>query len=104
MGNPTRESVAADPSRRSGHDHLGDAGFGWREQRELCMWLGLIPVADRVEVVGAVVGVAVFDCDLDGFFEGDESFSVPSVKTVTASGPLGINDVGSALTHVGKGI
>jgi hypothetical protein len=51
--------------RPSGHDHLGNARF-WRwDLRKLGMRFGLIPVADGVEVVGAVVGVTVFDRNFD---------------------------------------
>ena len=81
-----------------------DARFRRRQGRELRVWFGLVPVGDRVEVVGAVVGVAVLDGDLDRFLEGDGAFGVPAVEAIAAADALRIDDVGRAVVHVGEGL
>src|SRR5579871_131022 len=68
------------------------------------MGLGLVPVGDGVEVVGAIVGVAVLNGDLDGFLEGDEALGVPAVEAIAAAGAFGVDHVGRALAHVGEGV
>src|SRR5262249_10551997 len=85
-------------------DHPGNTRFNRWKRRKRRVRLGLVPVAAGVEVVCAVVGVAVFDGDLDGFFEGDEAFGVPAVEAIAATGALGVDDEGRALTHVGEGV
>ena len=87
-----------------GHDDLGDSVLRWRERGDFGVGFGLIPVGDGVKVVGTIVGVAVLDGDLDGFFEGDEAFGVPAVEAIAAAGALGVDDVGRALAHVGEGV
>jgi hypothetical protein len=41
---------------------------------------GLIPVGDGEEIVGAVVGMAVFDRGFEGFGEGDGRIEMETVQ------------------------
>lgn len=50
------------------------------------MGLGLIPVGDGVEVVGAVIGVTMLDGCLDGFAEGDGGIEMEAVDARSAAG------------------
>src|ERR1700722_12361057 len=59
-----------------------------RQGRESCVRPGLIPVGCRIKIVGAMVGVAVFDGHLDRLFKGDGALDVPAVKAVAATDPL----------------
>jgi len=59
--------VAGSPYELQGWDSLIDI---WKS-RERKMWFGLIPVGDRIEVVRAVVCVAVFHARTHGFGEGN---------------------------------
>src|SRR5580692_5999478 len=65
--------------------NAGYSVFRFGERREWRVRLGLIPVGGRIEVVGAVVAVAVLDRHLDRFFKRDGALRVPAVKAVPAA-------------------
>ena len=86
--------------RRSAFRHVRWSGAAYVEDAryarfrpgqggELGVRLGLIPVRRRVEVVGAMVGVAVLDGYADRLLEGDRAFGVPAIETIAAADALG---------------
>jgi len=66
--------------------------------------LGLVPVGDGIEVVGAAVAVAVFDGDTDGLLEGDGGLGVPAVEAIAAAEAFCAGDVGRAVVLEGEGL
>src|SRR6202030_932873 len=58
---------------------------GW-ECGELSVRLGLIPIRYRIEVVGAMVGVAVLNGGAERLGEGDRRIEVETIDGATASG------------------
>ena len=87
----------------TGIKHFGDAVFGGGQGREGGVGFGLVPVGYGVEIIGAVVGVAMLDGDLDGFVESDGAFRVPTVEAIAATDALGIDHVG-AVVLVAEGL
>ena len=79
---------------------LVGGGQGW----EWGVGLGLVPECCGEEVVGAMVGVAVLDGDLDGLFEGDGAFRVPAVEAVAAGEAFGAGDLGCAVVLEAEGL
>ena len=63
-----------------------------RERRERGVRLGLIPVGDGIEIVRAVIGVAVLDGVFQIAFEGDGIVAVPAVAAPASAGSLGGGD------------
>src|SRR5882757_8404702 len=78
----------------------GAAGWLERGQAFVDRWqrwkglvrLGLVPVADGVEVVRAGVGVAVLDGGLEEFGEWDGRVEMEAVDAGAAAGKLRAND------------
>jgi hypothetical protein len=64
----------------------GQALVNGRQRWERLVRLGLIPVADGVEVVRAGVGVAVLDGRLEGFGEWDGRVEMEAVDAGAAAG------------------
>ena len=67
MGHPNSVALLLDRGGAGAAycEEFGDAVGGGGERRKGCVRLGLVPVGYGVETVGAVVGVAVLDGDLD---------------------------------------
>jgi len=59
---------------------MGDAVVNRRERGESGVGFGLVPVGYGEEIIGAVVGVAVFDGGFEGFREGDGRIEKEAVK------------------------
>ena len=64
----------------------GDTGFDGRKRRRSGVGFGLIPVGDGEEIVGADVGVAVFDGGAQGFCEWNGRIEMEAVNGASASG------------------
>jgi hypothetical protein len=79
------------------------AFFHGRQFGEGGVRLGLIPVGDGVEVVGAVVGVAVFDGGFEGFGEGDGRVEMEAVDAGAAAG-CSLPTTGAPYDGVGEGM
>ena len=50
------------------------------------MGLGLIPISDGVEIVGAMVAMAVFDSGAQGLGKGDRRIEVETINRVASTG------------------
>ena len=59
--------------------------FYWRQCREGCVRLGLVPVGNGVVVVRAVVCVTVFNRCLDGFGERNRRIEMEAVDARSAA-------------------
>src|ERR1700733_9740906 len=59
-----------------------------RKRGELGVGFGLIPIGYGVEIVGAVVGVAVLDGGAQRFREGDRGIEMEAIDGAAAAGAL----------------
>ena len=64
----------------------GDAGFDWWQSGWRGVGFGLVPVSDREEIVGADIGVAVFDGGAQGFCKRNRRIEMEAVDGTAATG------------------
>src|SRR5258708_8288836 len=85
------------------HAHYGKTILDARQGRKDFMRLSLIPVGNRVEIVGAVIGVAMLDRGLEGPGEGDGRIEMEAVDRGLAAHTLASLD-GCAVASVGESV
>jgi len=79
-------------TRSAGGVDAWEAGVNRRKRGESGVWFGLIPIGDAEEIVGAMIGVAVFDGGTKRFCEWDGRIEMETVDARAAAGELGAHD------------
>jgi hypothetical protein len=81
--------------------NLGQAIFYRRQLGKRGVWFRLIPIGDGKIIVGANIGVAVFDGGLQRFRERNRRIQVEAVDRTAAAGAL-LPDDGGAVERIRK--
>jgi hypothetical protein len=92
------------PARSRHHFHIRNARFRRRQHREIRIRLGLIPVADGIEIIAAIVRVAVLHGVFQVALKRHGIVPVPPVAAPPASGALGEGDDRRAVHRVREGL
>jgi hypothetical protein len=64
--------------------HHGQPLVDWRQRRKRSMWFCLVPIGNRVVIVGTMIGVSVLDGGLERPPEGDGSIKMKTVDARSA--------------------
>src|SRR5579862_810475 len=92
---PGQGGLVSELQRR---DAIGRGG----ERRKIRIWLILIPIRDRIETIGTIVGVAVLHRVFEIALKRDRVIGMPPIQAIAAAGEFRTGDEGSPVIQVSE--